>query len=192
MIRLKVWYVTPCSLVDSFQPFGGTCYPYPQGTLKMASDWRFLQMLVTVHQTTSLHNEEDSNVHSHWCENLRSLINVKSPMCTVRHCTVKTYVLLFIPNLDTRFGGVFRSRSRPLRSRGKEGKLDGLLSQSGHSVIKKNLCPRRELNTNSSVVQSLSYLPYWLSLSGFIQLRIKLIMIVQLLLWILYCLSLRH
>jgi hypothetical protein len=76
------------TLANGFQPFSGTCYLQAQGTLKMASDRRLLQMLVTIYQTTSRHIPEESNLHSYWRESLKCLIRVKSPMCIFRHHTI--------------------------------------------------------------------------------------------------------
>jgi hypothetical protein len=50
------WVVAPCSLVEVYQRFRGPCRHHPQGE----------------RQPTRSYNPEDSNLHTHRRENLKS------------------------------------------------------------------------------------------------------------------------
>jgi hypothetical protein len=70
MITMKMavfWVVAPCSLVEVYQHFRGTCCFQHQGD-EVAST---CEMLVNFHQNTWHYNSEDSHFHAHHHKNLR-------------------------------------------------------------------------------------------------------------------------
>jgi hypothetical protein len=81
------WDVTSCSLVESYQHFGGaSCFHlqsrkylysyihlfYPEGGGSAS------EMLLIFYQTRQNHIPEDSNLHTHCHENLKALIPLTS------------------------------------------------------------------------------------------------------------------
>jgi hypothetical protein len=67
----------PCSLVVRCRRIGGTCCCYLQNTLKMEAAYSS-ELQVTISQTTWRRISEDSNVHSHHCEDLKSFIQINT------------------------------------------------------------------------------------------------------------------
>jgi hypothetical protein len=62
------WFVAPCSLVEVYQRFRGPCCLHHQGDSTS-------ETLVNFYQTTRCYNPEDSNLHTHRRENLKSYLN---------------------------------------------------------------------------------------------------------------------
>jgi hypothetical protein len=62
------WVVAPCSLVEFYQRFRGPCCVHHQGDEAA----RTSETLVNFYQTTRCYNLEDSNLHTHRRENLKS------------------------------------------------------------------------------------------------------------------------
>jgi hypothetical protein len=63
MMKITVfWVVAPCSPVEVYQHFRGTCCLHHQGD----------ETLVNLYQTTRHYNPEDSHLHTHRRENLKS------------------------------------------------------------------------------------------------------------------------
>jgi hypothetical protein len=56
------WVVAPCSLVEVYKRFGGPCCLHHQGD----------RTLVNFYQTTRCYNPEDSHLHTHRRESLKS------------------------------------------------------------------------------------------------------------------------
>jgi hypothetical protein len=70
------WVVALCSLVEVYQRFRGPCCLHHQGdriALMMAAA-RTSETLVNFYQTTQCYNPEDSNLHTHRRENLKSYL----------------------------------------------------------------------------------------------------------------------
>jgi hypothetical protein len=71
-VRMAVfWVVAPCSLVEVHLRFRGPCCLHHQGTLMMEAA-RFSETLVNFYQTTRSYNPQDSYLHTHRRENLKS------------------------------------------------------------------------------------------------------------------------
>jgi hypothetical protein len=67
------WVVAPCSLVEVYQRFRVPCCLHHQGDNKEAA--RNSETLINFYQTTRSHNpEEDSHLHTHRRENLKSYL----------------------------------------------------------------------------------------------------------------------
>jgi hypothetical protein len=63
------WVVTPCSLVGIYQCLRGTCTSIIWVMMEAA---RTSETLVNFYQTTWHYNPEDSHLHTHCRENLKS------------------------------------------------------------------------------------------------------------------------
>jgi hypothetical protein len=65
------WIVAPFSLVHIYQRFRGPCCLHHHGAQMMEAA-RTSETLVNFYQTTWSYNPEDSHLHTHCCENLKS------------------------------------------------------------------------------------------------------------------------
>jgi hypothetical protein len=65
------WVVAPCSLVGVYQLFRGPCCLHHHIALIMEAA-RTSETLVNFYQTTRRYNPEDSHLHTHRRENLKS------------------------------------------------------------------------------------------------------------------------
>jgi hypothetical protein len=75
------WVVAPCSLVEVYQRFRDPCCLHHQGDALMMEATRTSKTLVNFYQTTRCYNPEDSNLHTHRRENLKSCfkpVNLKT------------------------------------------------------------------------------------------------------------------
>jgi hypothetical protein len=71
------WVVALCSLVEVNQHFRDPCCLHHQGALMMEAA-RTSETLVNFYQTTWHYNPEDSHLHTHRCEILKSYMETVS------------------------------------------------------------------------------------------------------------------
>jgi hypothetical protein len=109
------WVVSPCSLVEVYQRFRGPCCLHHQGDefALMMEAARTSETLVNFYQTARCCNPEDSNLHTHRRENLRSAnILLSHRENLVRHI----YELLLFPNSWPKNPGAAYTRANTVYS----------------------------------------------------------------------------
>jgi hypothetical protein len=76
LLMAVFWVVPPCSLVDVYKRFRGSCCLHHQGDglliALMMEAARTSETLVNIYQTTRRYNPEDSHLLTHRRENLKS------------------------------------------------------------------------------------------------------------------------
>jgi hypothetical protein len=66
------WVVEPCSVVKVYQRFRGPCCLHYQWVALMMEEARTSETFVKFYHTTRRYNPEDSHIHTHGSENLKS------------------------------------------------------------------------------------------------------------------------
>jgi hypothetical protein len=71
------WVVAPCSLVEVYRRFRGSCFVHHQGDDLMMEAGGTSKTSVNFYQITRRNNPEDSHLHARRRENLKSQIQGK-------------------------------------------------------------------------------------------------------------------